>query len=97
MVITSIPLIKKRYPDLLIICDVCLCPYTDHGHCGVLKDDGSMEFDFERSKERIAEIATAYATAGADIVAPSDMMQGRIKNICEHLKAAGLREKVLFF
>ena len=93
IIITSIPLIKRRFPQLLIICDVCLCPYTDHGHCGIL-DPSTQRLDLQESKKRIAEIALAYAKAGADIVAPSDMMEGRIENISAALESNSLRSKV---
>lgn len=62
-VVQAVTRIKKLFPDLLVACDVCLCPYTDHGHCGILKDDG--RFGIEESAQRIAEIAMAYAVAGA--------------------------------
>lgn len=68
--------IKAEFPDLTVACDVCLCPYTSHGHCGVLREDGTI--NNEASIEKIAEQALAFARAGADIVAPSDMMDGRV-------------------
>ena len=63
--------------------DVCVCPFTDHGHCGILHDDGRI--NNQPSIERLAEIAVAYAQAGADVVAPSDMMDGRIGAIKQAL------------
>lgn len=75
-VVKALPQLRQWFPDLLIACDVCLCPYTSHGHCGVLTADGVI--DNEPSIQRIAEIAFAYAKAGAHIVAPSDMMDNRI-------------------
>ena len=68
--------IKDACPDLLVMTDVCLCEYTDHGHCGLLGPDGSVDND--TSVELIARTAVAQARAGADVVAPSDMMDGRI-------------------
>ena len=74
-VIRALPLLRQAYPGLLIACDVCLCPYTSHGHCGIL--EGGI-INNERSIERIANIAMSYARMGAHIVAPSDMMDNRI-------------------
>jgi porphobilinogen synthase len=68
--------IKDAHPDLLVMTDVCLCEYTDHGHCGLLRTDGAVDND--SSVELIARTAVSQARAGADIVAPSDMMDGRI-------------------
>ena len=68
--------IKKRFPDLLVITDVCLCAYTDHGHCGILNDKGESEND--SSVELLADVALSHEEAGSDMVAPSDMMDGRI-------------------
>ena len=70
--------IKKEIPDLLIITDVCLCEYTDHGHCGILKND---HVDNDSSLEHLARIAISHAQAGADMVAPSAMMDGQVKAI----------------
>ena len=89
-VIRLIPLLKKWFPDLLVACAVCLCAYTSHGHCGVFhetKVDSCL--NREKSTERIAQVALAFAKAGCDIVAPSDMMDGRIlaiKNLLEQNK-----------
>lgn len=77
-VIKALPLLRQKFPDLLIACDVCLCPYTDHGHCGIL-EDGVINND--KSIDRIAAIAVEYARMGAHIVAPSDMMDNRIMAI----------------
>jgi porphobilinogen synthase len=76
--------IKKTAPDLLVITDVCLCAYTSHGHCGVIKDD---KVDNDATCELLAKTALSHAQAGADIVAPSDMMDGRVKYIREALEA----------
>jgi porphobilinogen synthase len=71
--------LAQLFPSLYIVCDVCLCAYTSHGHCGILFADGRV--NNPSSVERIAEVATNYAKAGAHCVAPSDMMDGRIKAI----------------
>lgn len=75
--------IKKAAPQLLVITDVCLCAYTKHGHCGVIKDG---KIDNDATCELLAKVALAHAQAGADIVAPSDMMDGRVKYIREALE-----------
>jgi porphobilinogen synthase len=74
--------LKKKLPDLVAITDVCLCQYTDHGHCGVVK--GNI-IDNDASLDLIARTALSHAEAGADMVAPSDMMDGRISEIREIL------------
>lgn len=71
--------LKAHDPDLVVVGDVCLCEYTSHGHCGVLLDDGYVDND--RSLELLAAMAVAQAEAGMDIVAPSDMMDGRVAAI----------------
>jgi len=78
--------IKKGAPDLLVIGDVCLCEYTDHGHCGVLEGDAIVN---DPSLDLLAKTAVSQARAGADIVAPSDMMDGRVAAIRKALDAAG--------
>lgn len=78
-VIESLPLLRKWFPTLTIACDVCLCPYTSHGHCGILNGDGTI--DNSRSVTRLSEISVRYARSGAHIIAPSDMMDGRIRAI----------------
>ncbi len=75
--------IKKAAPELLVITDVCLCEYTSHGHCGVIKDG---KVDNDATCELLAKVALSHAQAGADIVAPSDMMDGRVKYIREALE-----------
>jgi len=89
-VIRALPILRQKFPDLLIACDVCLCPYTSHGHCGIIEDDG---INNEKSIERIANIALEYARHGAHIVAPSDMMDNRIYAIKNRLIDNGM-EKV---
>jgi len=75
--------IKKNVPDLVIITDICLCGYTSHGHCGLIKDS---KIDNDATCELLAKVALSHAQAGADIVAPSDMMDGRVKFIREALE-----------
>ncbi|MHB8377219.1 MAG: porphobilinogen synthase [Dehalococcoidia bacterium] len=77
---------KQVAPDLIVITDVCLCEYTSHGHCGVI---AGGDVDNDRSIELIARTALSHARAGADIVAPSDMMDGRVAAIRETLDDAG--------
>jgi len=79
--------IKKAVPDLLVIADVCLCEYTDHGHCGVVQ---GTEIVNDATLDLLARTAVSQARAGADIVAPSDMMDGRVAAIRAALDAAGL-------
>ena len=81
--------VKDTIPDLLVITDVCLCEYTSHGHCGVV-EDGRVKND--PTLELIARTAVSHAEAGADMVAPSDMMDGRVAAIREGLDEAGLPE-----
>ncbi|CAL8082923.1 unnamed protein product [Calicophoron daubneyi] len=92
VVVSGIKLIKWEFPSLIVICDVCLCEYTDHGHCGILRADGGI--DNESSLKRLSEVATKYALAGADVIAPSDMMDGRVHAIKMALSDAGLSETV---
>ncbi|MHC4187287.1 MAG: porphobilinogen synthase [Planctomycetota bacterium] len=79
----SIREIKKAAPELLVITDICLCAYTDHGHCGVIKDG---KIDNDKTCQLLAKVALSHAQAGVDIVAPSDMMDGRIKYIRQALE-----------
>ncbi len=78
--------IKEKYPDLVVITDVCLCEYTSHGHCGLLH---GQEVDNDATLEVLAKVALSHARAGADIVAPSDMMDGRVRAIREALDENG--------
>jgi porphobilinogen synthase len=82
--------LKQALPELLVITDVCLCEYTSHGHCGVLREDSSVDND--ASLELLAQTAVSHARAGADIVAPSDMMDGRVGAIREELDGAGFAD-----
>jgi porphobilinogen synthase len=82
--------IKKHAPDLTVITDVCLCEYTSHGHCGVIRLDGEhFHVLNDESVELIAKMAVSHAAAGADLVAPSDMMDGRIGAVRAALDQAG--------
>jgi porphobilinogen synthase len=78
--------VKRAVPELLVIGDVCLCEYTDHGHCGVIQD-GAVDND--ASVYLLGKVAVTQARAGVDIVAPSDMMDGRVAGIRKALDAAG--------
>lgn len=78
--------LKRDVPDLLVITDVCLCEYTSHGHCGVIQDG---DVDNDPTLELLADMALSHAEAGADLVAPSDMMDGRVRAIRERLDAHG--------
>lgn len=91
-VILAIKLIKQKFPQLLVSCDVCLCEYTSHGHCGHLNPDNTI--NNTASVTRLAEVAVNYAKAGADSVAPSDMMDGRMRAIKQGLLEAGLSHRV---
>ncbi len=82
----TIRAIKAAVPELLVITDVCLCEYTDHGHCGVIKDG---DVDNDETLKLLAAEALSHARAGADMVAPSDMMDGRVAAIREVLDANG--------
>jgi porphobilinogen synthase len=79
--------IKERAKDLVVITDVCLCEYTDHGHCGLLTPEGEVHND--STLELLARMAVSHAEAGADILAPSDMMDGRVAAIRQALDAKG--------
>jgi porphobilinogen synthase len=88
----AIALLKKELPELLTIADVCLCDYTDHGHCGLVQEvRGKKTIDNDASLEVLSKIAGSLARAGADMVAPSDMMDGRVAAIRDELDAAGFK------
>ncbi len=82
----AIDLIKNAYPNMLVIADVCLCEYTDHGHCGLIKDGSILN---DETLPLLAKAAVTYAQAGADIIAPSDMMDLRVKAIRQALDENG--------
>jgi len=81
--------IKKAVPQLLVITDVCLCEYTSHGHCGAIKNG---KVDNDATCELLAKVALSHAQAGSDIVAPSDMMDGRVRYIREALEENGFHD-----
>ena len=85
----TIRAIKAEVPELTVITDVCMCEYTDHGHCGVIKDG---DVDNDETLQLLAAEALSHARAGADIVAPSDMMDGRVAAIREILDANGFNQ-----
>jgi porphobilinogen synthase len=85
-------MLKKEYPQLKVVTDVCLCEYTSHGHCGVL--DGET-VDNDRTLELLSKTALSHARAGADIVAPSDMMDGRVGAIRTELDANGFSGRAI--
>src|SRR5258706_2770713 len=85
--------LKKELPDLIVICDVCLCEYMSHGHCGVVRKSGtSYRIDNDASLGLLAKSSVAYAAAGADIIAPSDMMDGRVAAIRSRLDETGFAD-----
>ncbi len=89
----AIRAVKEARPDLLVLTDVCLCQYTDHGHCGVVTPDGRIDND--RSLELLARAAVSHARAGADGVAPSDMMDGRVAAIRAALDGEGFEDRLI--
>ena len=86
---TAVRALKREVPDLLVVTDVCLCEYTSHGHCGIIVDD---EIANDPTVEQLARSALSHAAAGADVVAPSDMMDGRVGRIREALDEAGFAQ-----
>ena len=85
----AISAIKEKVPEMVVMTDVCLCEYTDHGHCGIIKEG---QVDNDATLELLARQAVSHAKAGADFVAPSDMMDGRVAAIREELDANGFQE-----
>lgn len=81
--------IKDNYPELLVITDVCLCEYTDHGHCGIIREGKVLN---DPTLELLAQTAVSHARSGADLIAPSDMMDGRVQAIREALDGEGFEE-----
>ncbi|UCF78299.1 MAG: porphobilinogen synthase [Candidatus Eiseniibacteriota bacterium] len=84
--------LKKSLPEVLVITDVCLCEYTDHGHCGVVRKE---EVENDATIELLAKIAVSHARSGADALAPSDMMDGRVKTIRQALDREGFQNAVI--
>ena len=82
--------LKEAHPELVVITDVCLCEYTSHGHCGIVRDG---EVDNDVTLELLAKTAISHADAGADVVAPSDMMDGRVGAIRSQLDEEGHPER----
>ncbi len=85
----AVAAVKERIPELLVITDVCLCQYTDHGHCGIIKNN---QVDNDATLEVLSRVALSHAEAGADFVAPSDMMDGRVRAIRETLESEGFKD-----
>ena len=93
VVCRAVRAIKQAAPELVVMTDVCLCAYTSHGHCGVLTDNGRIDND--ATLKLLAQMAVAHANAGADMVAPSDMMDGRVLWIRRALDEAGLLDTAI--
>ncbi len=85
----AVAAIKERVPELIVLTDVCLCQYTDHGHCGIIRDG---QVDNDTTLEILSKIAISHADAGADFVAPSDMMDGRVRAIRDALERDGFKD-----
>ncbi len=85
----AVAALKDRVPELVVMTDVCLCQYTDHGHCGILRDG---VVDNDTTLEMLSRIALSHAEAGAEFVAPSDMMDGRVKAIRDTLERDGFKD-----
>ncbi len=94
---TATRAIKDALPDALLMADVCVDEYTSHGHCGVLRKrrDGTVDVDNDATVERLARISLVYAAAGADVIAPSDMMDGRVGAIRRALDGDGHDEVIV--
>jgi porphobilinogen synthase len=88
----SVRSIKKEFPEICIMTDVCLCEYTSHGHCGIVKDGKILN---DPTLDLLAKTAVSHAEAGADIVAPSDMMDGRVAAIREALDRSGFADTAI--
>jgi len=82
--------LKEAHPELVVLTDVCLCGYTSHGHCGVVREDGTIDNDV--TLELLAKTAISHAAAGTDAVAPSDMMDGRVGALRSQLDAEGHKD-----
>jgi porphobilinogen synthase len=96
-VCTGFKALKSALPDMVLVADVCMCEYTDHGHCGPLERDarGHVTVANDRTLPLLARAAVAYAKAGADVVAPSDMMDGRVAAIRTALDDNGLSDTAI--
>jgi porphobilinogen synthase len=96
IVAQAVAAVKEKLGEFVVITDVCLCEYTDHGHCGVVqkgKDAGDFRIDNDATLELLAKMALSHVEAGADMVAPSDMMDGRIGAIRAALDSSGFQNK----
>jgi len=93
----AIAAMKEAAPELIVMADVCVDEYTDHGHCGILRKNrrGQLEVDNDATLEVLARAALTYAKAGADVVAPSDMMDGRVSRIRSGLDGEGFTETAI--
>ena len=89
----AVPAIKRAFPELVVMTDVCLCAYTEHGHCGPLDRHGQVDND--AANGLLARVAVSHAVAGADVVAPSAMMDGQVRCIREALTENGLEQTLL--
>ena len=89
---SAVRAIKREVPDTLVVTDVCLCEYTDHGHCGIVIDE---EIANDPTVDQLVRAAVSHATAGADIVAPSDMMDGRVGAIRQALDERGFEQTAI--
>jgi porphobilinogen synthase len=89
---SAVRAIKRALPDMLVVTDVCLCEYTDHGHCGIVIDE---EIANDATVEQLVRAAVSHAAAGADIVAPSDMMDGRVAAIRQALDERGFEHTAI--
>ena len=85
----AIKTLKKEFPKLVVISDTCLCPYTDHGHCRILRENSKLKIDDDKTLKTLAKAALSQAEAGADFVAPSAMMDGQVKVIRQALDKKG--------
>jgi porphobilinogen synthase len=94
---SAIRRMKEAVPELVVMADVCVDEYTDHGHCGILmtRPDGSVDVDNDATLDVLARISVAYANAGADVIAPSDMMDGRVARIREALDGSSHSETLV--
>jgi len=88
----AVAALKERFPELLVITDLCLCEYTDHGHCGVVENG---RIDNDKTLELLSKVALSHARAGADIIAPSDMMDGRVAAIRDALDWGGFSDTAI--
>jgi porphobilinogen synthase len=89
----AVPAIKRAFPELAVMTDVCLCAYTEHGHCGPLDRHGQVDND--AANGLLARVAVSHAAAGADVVAPSAMMDGQVRSIREALTENGFEQTLL--